>query len=81
MAMADLLRLDESLREGDVSRAWMVWSGAAEAALADTYRGCARFRVVSSVDLRFVIRVVMLLMFMMLVIGACSKLSWMFWIR
>ena len=27
-----------SLASGDVSRAWLVWSGAAEAALADAYR-------------------------------------------
>ena len=54
-------QLDESLDEGDVSRAWLVWSGAAEAALADAYqfsggplpgrglvlgRGSASFRVV-----------------------------------
>ena len=40
--MADVLRLDESLREDDVSRAWMVLSGAAEAALADAYRFAGR---------------------------------------
>ena len=34
----DALRLDVSLEAGDVSRAWLVWSGAAEAALADAYR-------------------------------------------
>ena len=33
MAVPDVLRLDESLREEDVSGAWMVWSGAAGAAL------------------------------------------------
>ena len=57
---SDALSLDESLRMNDVSRAWLVWSGAAEAALADSYRfalgpvparvlvgrGAARFRVV-----------------------------------
>ena len=32
------MQLDESLDAGDVSRAWLVWSGAAEAALADAYR-------------------------------------------
>ena len=34
----DALLLDESLRVGDVSRAWRVWSGAAETALDDAYR-------------------------------------------
>ena len=34
----DALQLDESLDAGDVSRAWLVWSGAAEGALADAYR-------------------------------------------
>ena len=34
------MRLDESLDAGDVSRAWLVWSGAAETALADAYRFC-----------------------------------------
>ena len=33
-----LCRLDESLDAGDVSRAWIVWSGAAETALADALR-------------------------------------------
>ena len=37
----DALLLDESLDAGDVSRAWLVWSRAAEAALADAYRFCA----------------------------------------
>ena len=36
----DAVRLDESLDAGDVSRAWLVWSGAAETALADAYRFC-----------------------------------------
>ena len=45
MAGADALRLDESLVVGDVARAWMIWSEAAEAAeaaLADASRfaGC-----------------------------------------
>ena len=35
MAWSDALVLDESLRMDDVSSAWMIWSGAAEAALAD----------------------------------------------
>ena len=34
----DALHLDESLDAGDVSRAWLVWSGAAEAALDDACR-------------------------------------------
>ena len=61
MSRQDALQLDESLGAGDVSRAWLVWSGAAEAALADAYqfnggplpgrglvlgRGGALFRVV-----------------------------------
>ena len=38
MSQLDALRLDESLNAGDISRAWLVWSGAAEAALADACR-------------------------------------------
>ena len=38
MGRVDALALDESLDVGDVSRAWLVWSSAAEAALADAYR-------------------------------------------
>ena len=38
MSRQDALQLDESLDAGDVSRAWLVWSGAVEAALADAYR-------------------------------------------
>ena len=34
----DALNLDEALRNEDVSRAWDVWSSAAEAALADAYQ-------------------------------------------
>ena len=34
----DALQLDESLIAGDVSRAWLVWSGAAETALVDAYQ-------------------------------------------
>ena len=34
----DAQRLSESLDADDVSRAWLVWSGAAEAALADAFR-------------------------------------------
>ena len=61
MAGSEVMLLDESLRADDVSRAWLVWSGAAEGALADAYgfaggpvlsrglvweRGSARFRIV-----------------------------------
>ena len=38
MCRQDALQLDESLHAGDVSRAWLVWSGAAEVALADAFR-------------------------------------------
>ena len=38
MSRQDALLLDESLDAGDVSQAWLVWSGAAETALADAYR-------------------------------------------
>ena len=34
----DALNLDGALDHGDVSRAWMVWSSAVQAALADAYR-------------------------------------------
>ena len=65
MSRQDALHLDESLGAGDVSRAWLVWSGAAEAALVDAYqfsggsllggglvlgRGSASFRVVNLGD-------------------------------
>ena len=61
MSREDALGLDEALLRGDVSRAWMVWSSAAEKALADAFqfaggpvpvrglalgRGVARFRTV-----------------------------------
>ena len=38
MSREDALGLDEALLRGDVSRAWMVWSAAAEKALADAFR-------------------------------------------
>ena len=38
MSRQDAFLLDEVLGVDDVSRAWLVWSGAAEAALADAYR-------------------------------------------
>ena len=34
----DAMRLDEFHDEGDVSRAWLVWSRAAETALVDAYQ-------------------------------------------
>ena len=61
MLSVDAQCLDESLGVGGVSRAWLVWSAAAQTALADAYwfaggpvpardlilgRGTARFRVV-----------------------------------
>ena len=38
MSRQDALQQDESLDAGDVSRAWLVWSWAAEVALADAFR-------------------------------------------
>ena len=38
IARTDALALHESLDAGDVPRAWLVWSSAAEAALADACR-------------------------------------------
>ena len=38
MSRQDALLLDDALGADDVSRAWLVWSGAAEAALVDAYR-------------------------------------------
>ena len=38
MSREDALRLDEALFLGDVSSAWMVWSSAAEKALADAFQ-------------------------------------------
>ena len=55
LSRQDALQLDESFDAGDVSRAWLVWSRAAETALADACqicggpvlgRGSALFRVV-----------------------------------
>ena len=40
MSLQDAQWLSESLDADDVSHAWLVWSGAAEAALADAYRFC-----------------------------------------
>ena len=34
----DVLRWDSALLDGDVSREWLIWSHAAEEALADAYR-------------------------------------------
>ena len=38
MSREDALGLDRALLRGDVSRAWMIWSSAAESALADAFR-------------------------------------------
>ena len=38
MSRLDAVQLDDSLGAGDVSRAWLVWSGAAEVALADAVK-------------------------------------------
>ena len=38
MTRKDALGLDEGLEVGDVSRAWSIWSSAAEAALLDAYQ-------------------------------------------
>ena len=38
MSRQDALLLDEALGADDVSQAWLVWSGAAEAALVDAFR-------------------------------------------
>ena len=38
MSRDDALNLDGSLTRGDVSSAWLIWSSAVEAALADAYR-------------------------------------------
>ena len=40
MSRHDAIQLDESLDADEVSRAWLVWSGAAEAALADASHFC-----------------------------------------
>ena len=40
MSRHDAIQLDESLGADDVSRAWLVWSGAAAAAIADAFRFC-----------------------------------------
>ena len=38
MSWQDAVLLDESLDAGDVSRAWLVWSSAAETALVDAHQ-------------------------------------------
>ena len=38
MSREDALGLDEALLRGDVSGAWMIWSSAAEKALADAFQ-------------------------------------------
>ena len=40
MSRHDAIQLDESLDADEVSRAWLVWSVAAENALADAYQYC-----------------------------------------
>ena len=40
MSRHDAIQLDEALDADEVSRAWLVWSGAAETALADAYQFC-----------------------------------------
>ena len=82
----DALHLDESLDAGDVSRAWLVWSEAAEAALADAYRfsggpflvgasflvgGAFCFGTSNLVVIKFGRLGVMLLMHMMLLMSSC----------
>ena len=62
MTRSDALLLDESVRMNDVSRAWLVWSGAAEAALADEF---------GLVGIRFTRLAAMLLMPMMLLMSSC----------
>ena len=82
----DALQLDESLAAGDVSRAWLLWSGAVETALVDAYQfsrgplpsrvlflagGVLRFGLSGLVVTRFGRFVVMLLMPMMLLMFSC----------
>ena len=42
MLRRDVIQLDEALDADEVSRVWLVWSGAAETALADAYQFCGR---------------------------------------
>ena len=42
MSREDALGLDSALLCGDVSSAWMIWSSAAESALADAFRFAGR---------------------------------------
>ena len=82
MTRSDALVLSESLRDEDVSRAWLVWSGAAETALANAYQfagGPVPARVVPRlglsdlVGMRFGRLEVMLLMLMMLLMSLCIE--------
>ena len=70
MARSDALLLEESLRVGDVSQAWVVWSGAAEAALVDACRFAG-----GPVPVRGLVvgrgTAVVLLTFMRLVMSSC----------
>ena len=87
MSRQDALLLDESLNAGDDSRAWLVWSCAAETALADAYQFSGgqvpigvwflgEVRLFSSwfglVGIRSGRCEVMLLMFMMLLMSSCT---------
>ena len=49
MSRHDAIQLDESLDVDDVSRAWLVWSGATEAALADRGSKSADVQTVSCI--------------------------------
>ena len=90
MSRHDALQLDEVLGGDDVSRAWLVWSGAAETALVDAYqfsgRSCTMQRLGSWAGdcfvqgcqawwTRFGRLAVMLLMLMMLPMSLCAVLS------
>ena len=87
MSWQDALLLHESSDAGDVSQAWLVWSGTAETALADAYRfsggpppnrglvlgrGRERFRVVRLGGHE--VRKVVLLMRMMPLTFSCTAI-------
>ena len=86
MSRQDALLLDESLDTDDVSLAWLVWTEAAEAALADAYqfsggplpvrglvlgRGVLRFGSSDLVVIRFARLGLMLRMLLMLLMFSC----------
>ena len=62
---------DDSLDAGDVSRAWLVWSGAVEAALADAYRFSV---VLFLVEAWFLVEAVLLFGLLGLVVTKCGRL-------